>query len=119
MEAQKAQRLNLGISIALSAGSLIAIEFMMWSVLAHRLHSDPLNAIGRVNDQGFYTAVMALLPVPLFLSWRQSNETEKRMKILGADASSRMKVKEEAFGNLCFTYIIILLCVNAMAGLLP
>jgi len=109
--------LSLGISVALSIGMVAGIEYAGWLALFHEPHSALSNAneMYRRANHAFSKFVMAALVVPFFLAWLRSINLGRKMAKFGADAFSVLQEKQEIFGDLAMTYLVILLCVNALA----
>jgi hypothetical protein len=62
---------------------------------------------------------MILIPCPWVISIGEIRNIEKKMRMLGADEEAIASRQKAMFDILFISYMVLMLCVEAMSGLLP
>jgi hypothetical protein len=102
----------LGVLVAL-------VEWMMVNELVFRWHSYFLASAHNKVQIYLYIFTMILIPCPWVISIGEIRNIEKKMRMLGADEEAIASRQKAMFDILFISYMVLMLCVEAMSGLLP
>ena len=104
---------------AVVLGFFVAVvEGLMVNELVFRWHSYFLTSAHNRVQIYTYIFTMILVPAPLVSGVLELRSTGKKMRGLGADDEAVASRQKAIFDILFISYMVLILCVEAMSGLL-